>query len=80
MPDPDLSEFAALSVKPRRPCPLGAAINQLADKSDVAKVRAALAKPVTEISNAAISRWFAARDVNAHCNVIRSHRRCDCDA
>lgn len=63
MPDPDLSEFIALSKPPRPPCVVCVA-RELLSKQDRANLDAALAMSEQQITNKGIARWFAQPERN----------------
>jgi hypothetical protein len=79
MPDVDLSEFEKLSKPRRPPCALGALEGRLSDK-DLAAFQGALAADPGHITNAAIAKWLASRNVDVHAQRVLSHRSgaCNC--
>jgi hypothetical protein len=80
MPEPDLSEFVALSKPARLRCSVGLAFKQL-KPADRAKLQAALDESRDTIKHSAISTWLAARNIKIGGGTIARHRskECSCD-
>ncbi len=75
--DPDLSEFEKLSKPKKKPCAVNAVIELLEDLP-AKQLHAALERPDTHITNAAISQWLDTRGHSIAWQMIASHRRKAC--
>lgn len=79
MPDPDLSEFEALSNPKYVPCQIGELLGgSELNNDEKAQLEAALAKDKSVITGAAIEGWLKKRGHEVNVQRISVHRRGVC--